>query len=280
VTLFSVITPVRNQAGFLEEALDSVASLRTPHEHVVVDGGSDDGTTELLESREDPDLRWASEPDRGQTHAVNKGLERARGDIIGWLNGDDAYVSPAVDHALAHLEANPEAMAVYGGLHVTDEDGNPIRSYVPARFSWRRYLYQGEYVPTPTIIFRRELLERAPGLDESFADAADYDFYLRLLRGRRVDRIDEPLVRFRIHPGSKTGNDVWRQLDEAQQIRLTYARSAPERGLMKTLEWLKRAILPRVSSWPDPTPGGLSRVSAAAGQRRIGESAQPRKSSE
>jgi glycosyltransferase involved in cell wall biosynthesis len=281
VTLFSVITPVRNQAAYIEDTLDSIQALQAEHEHVVVDGASDDGTVELLASRSDPSLTWHSEPDRGQTHAVNKGLERARGEVIGWLNGDDAYVSEAVDRALAHLDAHPETMAVYGGLHVTDADGAPIRSYVPARFSWRRYLYQGEYVPTPSIIFRRELLERAPELDESYADAADYDFYLRLLRGTRVDRMQEPLVRFRIHEGSKTGGDIWRQLDEAQRIRLGWARTAPERWLMRSLEWSKRAILPRVSNWPDPSPRKLSRLSAAAGSRRIevpvNDSPEPRK---
>src|ERR671924_339357 len=96
----SVITPARNMARFLPETLDSVAALRTPHEHIVVDGASDDGTVELLEGREDPHLTWVSEPDSGQTEAVNKGLRLARGDLLAWVNPDEAYVPGAIDRAL------------------------------------------------------------------------------------------------------------------------------------------------------------------------------------
>jgi len=118
----SVVTPVFNSARFLAETLDSVARLTVSHEHIVLDGGSTDGTVQLLEARGDPRLTWVSEPDRGQTHAVNKGFERAQGELLGWLNGDDEYVSEAVDRAVSDLLAHPE-VAVYGGMDITDEDG-------------------------------------------------------------------------------------------------------------------------------------------------------------
>ncbi len=105
--MLSVITPARNMAAFLPETLDSVAALRTPHEHIVIDGASDDGTVELLEGREDPHLTWISEPDSGQTEAVNKGLRLAQGDLLAWVNADDAYIPDAVDRALEHLDAQP-----------------------------------------------------------------------------------------------------------------------------------------------------------------------------
>jgi glycosyltransferase involved in cell wall biosynthesis len=89
--VFSVVTPIFNAVRFLPATLDSVARLSVEHEHIVVDGGSADGTVELLESRSDPGLLWISEADRGQTHAVNKGFKRAGGQLIGWLNGDDEY---------------------------------------------------------------------------------------------------------------------------------------------------------------------------------------------
>jgi glycosyltransferase involved in cell wall biosynthesis len=254
MTLFSVITPVYNQARYLPEALDSVARLRTPHEHIVVDGGSDDGTVAVLESRDDPSLRWISEPDRGQTHAVNKGLARAKGELVGWLNADDAYLPDAVDRAVDHLAQNPEVMAIFGGIHFTDEHGAVQRPHLPAPYSWRRYLFFGDYIPTPTIVFRRALLARAPQLDERYADAADYDFYLRLLHGVSVQRIPEGLVRFRYHPGSKTARDVWLQLDEALAIRLAWARGPRDRLIMRGFDAVKRAILPRISSWPQPYP--------------------------
>jgi glycosyltransferase involved in cell wall biosynthesis len=248
--VFSVVTPIFNAVRFLPATLDSVAGLSVEHEHIVVDGGSADGTVELLESRNDPDLVWMSESDRGQTHAVNKGFERASGELIGWLNGDDEYVAEAVDRAVAHLLANPELGAVFGAMTITDENGAARREYRPAGFSWRRYLYLGDYVPTPTIIFRHRLLETVGLLDEKYVDAADYDFYLRLLRRARVDRMPEPLVRFRYHPASKTARDAFRGQDEALAIRLKWARGPIERLFMKFVDRLKRLLLPRISAWP------------------------------
>jgi len=134
----SVVTPVYNSARYLAATLDSVAGLRTPHEHIVVDGGSTDGTIALLEERRDTSLVWVSEPDRGQTHAVNKGFERANGELLGWLNGDDEYVSEGVDRAVERLRTHPELDAVFGAMTITDEEGAVRREYRPARYSWRR----------------------------------------------------------------------------------------------------------------------------------------------
>jgi glycosyltransferase involved in cell wall biosynthesis len=265
--MLSVVTPAFNMARYLPQTLDSVAALATPHEHIVVDGASDDGTVELLRSRDDPNLKWTSEPDRGQTEAVNKGLERSRGELIGWLNGDDAYLPGAVDRAVAHLEHHPETMAICGAISYVDESGAVFRTLTPPRFRWRRYLYLGSFLPTPTVIFRRRLLARAPSLNEAYKDAADYDFYLRLLRGAPVDLIDEPLVNFRYHPSSKSTADVWTQLDEAQSIRLGWARNPIDRALMRSWEGAKRAILPRISSWPHPEPTGAVKL-----LRRFGRS--------
>src|SRR6187200_2403370 len=117
MTLLSVITPARNMASYLPYTLDSVAALGIPHEHVVVDGASDDGTVELLERRDDPDLRWISEPDSGQTEAVNKGLRLAKGDLVAWVNADDAYIPGAVDRALDHLLRDPEVGAIFGAVN-------------------------------------------------------------------------------------------------------------------------------------------------------------------
>jgi len=265
--MLSVITPARNMAQFLPDTLDSVAALSTPHEHIVVDGASDDGTVELLEGREDPHLIWISEPDRGQTNAVNKGLGLARGDLLAWVNADDVYIPEAVDRALEHLDRHPEVGAVFGAVNYIDETGEVFRTLVPPRFSWRRYLYFGAFVTTPTIIWRRELMEQAPSLNEAYVDAADYDFFLRLLRGARVDRISESLLNFRYHPTSKTTQNVWVQLNEAKQIRLRWARNPLQRGIMRSWEASRRAILPRISSWPHPEPRGVVKLLRRIGAR-------------
>ena len=267
MTLLSVVTPARDMARYLPDTLDSVAALRTPHEHIVVDGASSDGTVELLEGREDPHLTWISEPDDGQTNAVNKGLAMARGDLIAWVNADDAYIPAVADRALEHLERNPEVGAIFSAVNYVDEHGEVFRTLVPPRFSWRRYLYFGAFLTTPTIIWRRELMAQAPSLDERYVDAADYDFFLRLLRGARVDRIDEPMLNFRYHPASKTTTDVWVQLNEAMEIRLGWARNPLQRGIMRAWEGSRRAILPRISSWPHPEPRGMVKLLRRIGAR-------------
>jgi glycosyltransferase involved in cell wall biosynthesis len=250
----SVVTPVFNCAAYLGDTLDSVAALATPHQHVVIDGGSTDGTVSLLEARDDPDLEWISEPDRGQTHAVNKGLARATGDVLCWINGDDTVVPGAIDHAVAHFEGHPDTDVVYGGLDFTDAQGTVRREYHPAAWSFRRYLLLGDYIPTPSILFRRPRYEEVGPLDERWVDAADYDFYLRLMHRAKVDRLPASHVRFRYHATSKSATDVWKQQDEALQIRLLWARTRRQRAAMVGFDQLKRIVLPRLGSWPAPFP--------------------------
>lgn len=250
--MLSVISPVFNAAAYLEEMLDSVAALAIPYEHHVLDGGSTDGTVALLRAREDDRLHWVSEPDRGQTHAVNKGLARATGDLLTWINGDNAYLPGALERAVGLLDRRPDVDAVFGGIDIIDEAGLVRRRYVPPPYSWQRYLFMGDYIPTETIVFRRALLDRAPRLDERFVDAADYDFFLRLLHRRRVVRLQEPILRYRYHPDSKTARDPWLAQAEHMVIRHQWARGRRDLALMASFDRAKRAILPRISPWPRP----------------------------
>lgn len=249
--VLSVVTPSYGSGRFIAETLESVTALRTPHEHLVIDGGSTDETVDLLRARQDPDLNWTSGPDDGQTHAVNKGMERARGDLIGWLNADDAYIPAALDAAVLRMRSDETIDAVFGFMDVIDEAGNVQRQYRCGRFSWARYLYAGDYVPTPTIIFRRSLLESTDLLDERYHDAADYDFYLRLLRRTNVQRVARSLVRFRIHADSKTGSNTELQLREAMEIRQRYARIPLERHLMVAIRRLKGIREGLRPPWPE-----------------------------
>jgi glycosyltransferase involved in cell wall biosynthesis len=252
--VLSVLTPVYNPGRYFKACLDSVAALGIDYEHVVVDGGSTDGTVDLLRNRQDPTLRWVSERDRGQTHAVNKALAMAKGELLMWVNGDDEVVPEGVRTAVEHLRRTTDCQVVYGGLDFTDADGALRRAYRPARWSWLRYLVLGDYVPTPTFIFRATRAAEVGELDERFVDAADYDFYLRLTHGVRVDRMEMPHVRFRWHATSKTATNVWKQLDEAQEIRLGWSRTWRDRSIMVGFDRGKRALLPGLTRgrWPEP----------------------------
>jgi glycosyltransferase involved in cell wall biosynthesis len=252
VPRLSVITPTYQYGRFLPELLDSVSAVAVEHEHLVFDGASTDGTVELLSARDDPALNWVSEPDRGQNDAVNKGLRAAVGDYVNWVNADNAYLPGAFERALALLDERPDVDAVYGGIDIVDEAGVIRRRYVPGPWSWRRYLYVGDYVPTETIVFRRALLARAPQLDEDAGDAADYDFYLRLLHGRRVELIAEPLIAYRHHAAAKTTSDPWQGQRSARAVRARWARSVGDRMTMSAIDAAKRALLPRISRWPEP----------------------------
>src|SRR3954454_3567067 len=107
MALLSIISPIYNAADYLGELLDSVERLEVPHQHVVVDAGSTDETVASLEAHDRAELEWRSERDRGQTHAVNKGIERSKGEFLTWINGDNAYLPGAMERAVALLEQRP-----------------------------------------------------------------------------------------------------------------------------------------------------------------------------
>jgi hypothetical protein len=190
-----------------------------------------------------------------------------------WINADDAVIPEAVDRAIDHLERNPQLAAVYGGIELIDAEGVTRRTYIPEDWSWRRFVYLGDYIPLPTVIFRRALLPQTGLLDEEWVDAADYDFYLRVFEGRQVERIPEPLVRFRFHADSKTSKDVGTQQRELLAIRLRRARNRRERAAMLAIDRAKHAILPRISHWPKLLPDEGEKPSllirAADGWRRF-----------
>jgi glycosyltransferase involved in cell wall biosynthesis len=252
--VLTVVTPSFNASRWIGQTLESVAALRVAHEHVVVDGGSTDGTVDVLRARDDPALRWISEPDRGQSHAVNKALAMARGDLLMWVNADDEVVPDNVARAVAHLERNPTTDVVFGSLDFIDETGTVRREVRPPSWSFRRYLFLGDNAPSPTFIFRRARLLAVGPLDERYEDAADYDFYLRLTHGARVTRLPSTHVRFRYHADSKTGQNVWVQLDEALAIRTLWARNHRDRAVMAGLEHLRRRIAPIVTRGRSPAP--------------------------
>ncbi len=199
----SIVTPSYNQARFLEEAIESVLSQDYPDvEYIVVDGGSTDGSLEILTRYQDR-LVLTSEPDEGQVDALRKGFERAQGEILGWLNSDDALLPGAVSRAVAALEADPEALLVYGDNVFVYPDGRrealPARPFDPVAM----VLSCANHVPQPGALFRKRALELAP-LNERGYYFFDLEFVLRLSEHGRVVRIPEALALYRLHPESKS----------------------------------------------------------------------------
>lgn len=209
--LVSIVTPSLNQARYLREAIESVRAQSYPHvEHIVVDGGSTDGTLDLL--AEYDGVQWVSEPDRGQSHALNKGFALARGEILGWLNADDAYVPGAFDQAVPAIADTGAALVFADVTRVNDEGINPRRIRSRPSFDLWTELNLGCGIYSPAVFFTREAFDDVGGLDESLHLTMDYDLWLRIGKRYPVIHIDAVWAVQRIHDDAKSVrhyDDFW-----------------------------------------------------------------------
>jgi len=220
----SVVTPCLDAAATIEETLASVRSQAYAGEleHVVIDGGSSDGTLELLERADG--VRWISEPDRGRSDAANKGVALASGEVIGFLNADDLYEPGALAAVGEALAARPDAMWATGHCPIVDGEGREIRRAVTRyknlllrHWSLPLYLTQN-FISDPATFVRREALEAAGPFDERYAISMDYDLWLRIARRHEPLVIERPLARFRMHEGTLSMAGFERQFREHAEI--------------------------------------------------------------
>ena len=204
-SLVSIVTPSYNQAEYLEETIQSVLSQDYPHlEYLIVDGGSTDGSLEVIQKYASRLAWWVSEPDRGQTDAINKGFQHARGQVLAWLNSDDTYLPGAVSQAVEALEADPRLGLVYGDANLVDEGGGVLGRF-PARQVDLRSLRRGSvHIPQQAAFFRGDLWRQVGPLDPSFYFAMDYDLWVRLARVSELRYIPRTWANFRLHGGGKT----------------------------------------------------------------------------
>ncbi|MGO4222716.1 glycosyltransferase family 2 protein [Lysobacter sp. TAF61] len=200
----SVVTPSYNQGQFIGRTLESVAGQQGVEvEHVVFDGGSTDSTTSVLAGF-GRGVRWTSEPDGGQTHAVNKGLVASDGEIIGWLNSDDVYYPGALARVHAYFAANPDVDVVYGMADHIDIDDVAFESYPTEDWSPER-LIQTCFICQPALFMRRRVVATHGLLDESLNYCMDYEYWLRLARaGVRFGYLPEKLAGSRLYSDNKT----------------------------------------------------------------------------
>ncbi len=209
--LVSIVTPSLNQGRFIREAIESIRGQSYASvEHIVVDGGSTDGTLEIL--RESDDLRWVSEPDRGQAHALNKGFAMAQGEILGWLNADDYYLPEAVSEGVEALRSGGAALVYADVTRVNDDNVNPRRIRSRPTFDLWTELNLGCGIYSPSVFFTRAAFEAVGGLDERYQLAMDYDLWLRVGKRFIVRHVDAAWAVQRIHDDTKTTvryEDFW-----------------------------------------------------------------------
>lgn len=218
----SVVTPSFNQARFLRQALESVLDQDyAPLQTIVRDGGSTDGSVDVLRDLSGRLTSWTSEPDRGPADAINQGLRQATGEVVSWLNSDDLLQPGALEAVGEAFAADESLDLVYGDALYVDEngaaaaadhDGVPTTLYRGAIQPVARIPYYWTYVhslPQPTVFFRRRLLDAHGWLDESLHFVFDFELFWRFVeRGARVRKLERTLACYRLHPGAKSS--AWR----------------------------------------------------------------------
>jgi glycosyltransferase involved in cell wall biosynthesis len=203
--LVSIVTPSFNQAPFLEATIQSVLEQEYPNiEYIVIDGGSTDGCVNILEKYSDHLESWISEPDDGQTDAINKGFNLARGEIFAWLNSDDVYKPGAIAEAVEYLMENPDVGMVYGDADFIDDKGKRIGKFPAARTDYRRLRQGYVHIPQQSTFFRSRLWNLVGPLDASFFFAMDYDLWVRLAGISPIRYIERTWAAFRLHGEAKS----------------------------------------------------------------------------
>jgi glycosyltransferase involved in cell wall biosynthesis len=256
----SIITPALNRVKYLPECIESVLGQGYGYaEHVIVDGGSMDGTVEFLQSatvKYGDRIKWISQPDRGMSHAVNRGFKMASGDVIGWMGADDKLAKGTLSTVASYFAKNPAAFWLYGSFVIVDDQGNAIRNMRAKPFDRKRFLRTG-YICGPSVFSRAELARKVGPVREDLKYAMDFEWYLRMAAIAQPHKLDAVLAYFSWHPGSITMDQRLAQLDEALRFSLPFASSPAERGILilsnkfyKLRAWARR--LPRhmrVLSW-------------------------------
>lgn len=267
----SVVIPSFEQVDFLRLALDSLQEQEYPAlEVIVIDGGSSDGTLGLLKARSDVVTRWVSEPDEGQTHALNKGFDMATGDVFGWLNCDERYRDGALRLAGEEFAKDPDLEIVFGHRVVVDAEGRETgRMKLPAIHPGRYALYASGLLFSDTTFWKADLHRRTGRLDEVNCPkyGMDFDWFARLgLNVRRWKRLDAYLSEFTEYEGRKTKNVV--EMPEiAYRIRKEIQRIAGITSAQAMLRAPFYSLLSRYSrlGWrgilKPPSPSSLLRLS-------------------
>lgn len=220
---FSVITINYNGETYLEQAVRSVLEQRTDVdlEYIIVDGGSSDGSIDIINRHRDKLAHCIVEKDDGPAEAINKGFSLASGDVVSWLNADDVYYGGTLARVQKSFEDNPGASMCFGSCDIVDEQGKEIRSNI-TRFKElfyplsSRFTYQCiNYISQPSLFFRRDIVDEVGPIRQDMAAAWDYEFILRMWHHGPAKRITgNPLAAFRWHEQSISGQHFRTQFRE------------------------------------------------------------------
>jgi glycosyltransferase involved in cell wall biosynthesis len=214
--LVSIVSPSLNQAQFLEQAIHSVLGQDYQRlEYIIVDGGSTDGSAEIIRRYADRLAWWVSELDTGQAEAINKGLRRARGEIVAWLNSDDVYLPGAVAEAVRAFQAYPEAGLVFGNVLAIDEAGRTLNLLRYGDWNLTD-LMAFRIIGQPAVFLRRSALEQAGSLDTSYHYLLDHQLWLRMAQVSGLRYLPKTLAAARYHLAAK---NIAHPMEFAQEVQ-------------------------------------------------------------
>lgn len=239
----TVITPCYNRAQFLESTILSVLKQSYPFlQYIVIDGGSTDDSVKIIQKYATNLAYWVSEPDDGQTHAINKGFRVAQGDILTWLNADDLLLPGAISAAVECFKGHPEVGVIYGDCQVVDEAGQLIFERKVCDYNWGVLLYARSMINQPASFFRRSVLEEIGLLDERFSFCMDLEFWARAARqGIVFKMLPVLLASFRLHASSKTAMLRQKMISEHRRILEMYS-PIPWRSLGSLARYLQSLL--------------------------------------
>lgn len=223
----SIITPSFNQAEFLERTIKSVLDQNYANlEYILIDGGSTDGSVDIIKRYSDSISYWISKKDSGQTEAINKGFKLATGEIVAWLNSDDEYCEGTLERVAKTFMSDSHLDFVFGDRLSIDRNGNILRDDRHTRFSFTELILHGMILTQPSSFWKRELFGKYGYLDETKRFCMDYEFFCRIGQHIKAKHICQPLSCFRWHEDSKslTIQDV--RLSEHTAIAASYLDSA------------------------------------------------------
>lgn len=251
--LVSIVTPSYNQARFLEETMRSVLEQDYPNiEYIVIDGGSTDGSQEIIHRYASRLAYWQSQKDQGQTDAINQGFARAGGEILAWLNSDDFLYPGAVSAAVRHLQEHPEYGMVYGDCDWVNAQGRVIGSFPAAQTDLKKLRRGYVHIPQQAAFFRADLWRKVGPLDESFFFAMDYDLWTRLASLAPLLYVQELWAAFRLHEGAKSiaaDDRCWPEMlrvhyrDGGKKISLLTLKYSIRKLVQPLWIWLRRRRL-------------------------------------
>lgn len=224
MTLVSIITPSYNQAKYLEQAIQSVLTQDYSNiEYILIDGGSNDGSVDIIKKYQDKFVYWVSEKDLGQADAINKGFAKANGEIIAWLNSDDYYLPETITTAVKVFEENPQVVLVYGNMLAVDENGKTFNTLNYKQLSLED-LICFQIIGQPAVFFRNSVLQKTNGLNLNFHFLLDHLFWIQLAQHGKILHVNQTWSAARYHEEAKNrakaaefGQEAFRILSLVEQ---------------------------------------------------------------